>query len=371
MILYLDTENTTYSKGDSFDQRNSNVCISWAVDSGKAVCDFGVSPQFTEAFSRSPVLVGFNLKYDLHWLKKLGFNFDGKRVYCAQLGEYLLTRQQTRYPSLNECAEKYLGTRKLDVVATEYWDKGINTDGIPRDILAKYAIKDVEITRGVSIAQQKLIPDYQSKLFSIHMQDLLVLQEMEWNGLYFDEDRALQKATTVENQIAEIQTQLSIHHNVPSFNWSSNDHVSALLYGGTIAIKERIPDGHYKTGAKKGEIKFKVVVKEYHLPRRYTPSKKSALQKDGYYSVGEEFLQKLKGDRALPDGIMELKKLQKKIDTYLIGFPKRRVEHHWPKNILHTKFNQCVTGTGRLSSSDPNIQNLDGEVLDLFESKYG
>lgn len=372
MILFVDVEVTTNSKGDPFDPNNTHVCTSWATDESTIPSvDFETTDEFRSALERSKLIVGFNLKFDLHWLKRLGFSFAEKRGYCCQLAEYLLSRQQHRYPSLDECAEKYLGEKKLDIVKTEYWDKGINTDQIPRNILSEYAKQDIRLTKGVFLTQQKLIPDHQKTLFSIQMQDLLVLQEMEWNGLKFDEDTSTERAKEVEKQIEKIQAELSLYHSVPGFNWSSNDHLSALLYGGSIAIKERVPDGHYKTGDKKGQIKFKILVKDYQLPRLFRPARGSALKKDGYFSVNEEFLTKLKGDNKLLSGIMQIKKLEKRINTYLLGFPKTRIEHNWPKNILHTKFNQCVTGTGRLSSSDPNIQNLDGEVLELFESQYG
>src|SRR5882672_188691 len=155
MILFLDTENTTWNKGDPFDQRNFNVCTSWATGESEVRVDYGRTAEFDSALASSQLIAGFNLKYDLHWLKRLDIDFTGKRVYCCQLGEYLLSRQQHRYPSLDECAEKYLGEKKLDIVRTEYWDKGINTDQIPREILSAYARRDCDLTRGIYLAQQK------------------------------------------------------------------------------------------------------------------------------------------------------------------------------------------------------------------------
>jgi hypothetical protein len=68
------------------------------------------------------ILVGFNIKFDLHWLRKYGINFVGKRVWDCQLVHFILTGQQDTYPSLNSVAAYYDLGSKLDVVATEYWN---------------------------------------------------------------------------------------------------------------------------------------------------------------------------------------------------------------------------------------------------------
>ena len=91
--------------------------------------------------------------YDLQWMWKSGLDLTGKKFWCCQVAEFILNNQRTPYPSLDEAAEKYTGEKKLDVVKTEYWDKGINTDQVPWDILSAYAIKDAELTEKVYLAQ--------------------------------------------------------------------------------------------------------------------------------------------------------------------------------------------------------------------------
>jgi len=150
--------------------------------------------EFEGLLSQSTTIVGFNLKYDLHWLRREGYDFSGKRVWCCQTAEFVLGRQLSPYPSLGETALSYnLGT-KISVIEDEYWAKGIQTNDIPRDILAEYAIRDAELTYRIFERQRDRLRDNQRILFSLIMQDLLVLQEMEWNGLHFDKELSLRKA---------------------------------------------------------------------------------------------------------------------------------------------------------------------------------
>ena len=370
MVLALDCENTTWNTGNPFDIRNFNVCISYATENSSGVV-FENREDFSRLFEQSTLLVGFNLKYDLHWLRKLGYDFSNKRVFDCQVAEYLLSRQTFRYPDLDTCAKKYTGEGKSTVVETEYWAKGINTHEIPRNILAEYAEKDALLTYRVYQKQQELIPAHQRILFSLTMQDLLVLQEMEYNGLHFDRELSLRKAHELETEITELQTKLNIHHNVPDFNWGSVDHLSALLYGGTIKKDVRVPIGVYKSGKKEGEVRFKIETETYNLPRKYTPVRGSALKKEGLFSVEEDYLRKLKGDHTLIDGILRIKELAKKNNTYYNGLVDRQNEMNWPLDRIHGQFNQCVTSTGRLSSSKPSLQNFEGDVKEIFPSRFG
>jgi DNA polymerase I-like protein with 3'-5' exonuclease and polymerase domains len=374
VILAIDTENTTHNKGNPFDKRNINVCISWALEDGTCGVFFHDDKEGREDFERllreSTTIVGFNLKYDLHWLRREGYSFAGKRVWCCQAGEFVLGRQLSPYPSLGESAVSYnLGT-KISVIEDEYWSKGIQTTEIPRDILAEYAIQDVVLTLGIYREQQSRVKDSNRTLFSLLMQDLLVLEEMEWNGLYFDKTTCLSKAADAQGRIDALQQSLGIFHSVPNFNWASNDHLSALLYGGSIVEWKRVPDGVYKTGAKKGEIKYRKEEVVHKLPRRYNPIRGSALAKEGCWSVEEGYLKKLQGSRELIDGILQIKELKKLVSTYLLGLPKLHEEMHFEDNYIHGQFSQVVAKTGRLASSKPNLQNISGDALDIFTTRY-
>lgn len=368
MILTLDTETTTWSKGSPFDERNFLVCISYFTD--RSYVRFtGDWAEVADLIKSAELVVGFNIKFDLHWLRK-EFGIVPARIWDCQLAEFLLGRQTPSYPDLDSCALKYTGQGKSRVIE-EYWDKGIQTHEIPRHVVAERCALDVELTHKVYLAQRELIPAHQQRLLSLQNQDLLVLQEMEWNGVAIDEKLSEEKAQEVEAEISRIQTELDLYHNVPGFNWASVDHLSALLYGGTIKKVERVPNGFFKSGAKVGHVKFKKVEREYKLPRLFKPLRNSELKKEGLYSVDEGFLRKLKGNDDLIKGILKLKGLEKLVNTYLRGFPDRRRESHWPEGRIHPTFNQCVVISGRLSSTKPNVQNIPfDEVGQVFISRY-
>lgn len=370
-ILVVDTENTTWNTGNPFDQRNFNVCISYAGNYGRGVAFTDAERRaFGEAWNRGDLIVGFNLKYDLHWLRRLGYSFEGKRFWCTQSAEFTLGRQEASYPSLEGCAVRYNLGNKLRVVE-EYWDRGVNTHEIPREVLEEYALQDAELTYKLYLKQQELIQPHQKVLFSLLMQDLLVLEEMEWNGLHFDKEASLQKSEELEAQISALQSKLGLYHNIPCFNWGSGDHLSALLYGGVIVEERRVPVGVFKTGAKMGQVRYSIERIEHRLPRMYTPIRGSELKKEGKWSVEEDYLRKLKGkNKDLIEGILKIKELQKLNSTYFRGLPALHESMHFEPNIIHGQFHQCVARTGRLSSSKPNLQNLSDEAQTIFTSRY-
>lgn len=364
----MDCENTTWNKGSPFDVRNFNVCISYKTSQESGVL-FGDYRKIKELVAVADILVFFNAKYDLHWLRKLGIDFSNKRIWCCQLFEFLHGRMQKQYPSLEESCVQYDLGHKLDIIETEYWSKGVNTNDIPPEILSKYALQDVELTEKLFQTQLKIQRKHQRKLFNIQCQDLLVLEEMEWNGSFYNLEKSAEKAKELENQIQELQQGLNLYHNVPNFNWSSNDHLSALLFGGTIEETIKVPNGFYKTGQKKGQIKFSNQLQTYVLPRKYKPVPKTELAKGGVWSVEEDHLLQLKGDKTLIHGILKIKELEKLNNTYFKKYPKLHAEQHWRPGFIFASFNQVTTRTGRLSSTRPNIQNIAEPALELFESR--
>ena len=315
-------------------------------------------------------VVGFNFKFDLHWFKKLGVTFDPKKLWDVQIAEFILSHQTSRFPSLEETAQKYGFGGKLDVIKTEYWDKGINTDEIPRDILSEYAALDAKLTYQCYEEQIKLMTPAQIRLCQLQSQDMSILMDMENNGLPFDEELCAQRAEELDNKISEINKKLSSIYPGISLNFSSNDHLSAFLYGGVVKeeVKEFI--GFYKSGQKAGQPKYQNKIIEHQLPRLYTPLKGSEMKKEGNFAVDEGTLRKLRGKRQVLDLILELAKLEKLNGTYYRGLVKLRKEMNWPEGTLHGNFNQTTAQTGRLSSSRPNLQNFATELQDIFISRY-
>jgi DNA polymerase-1 len=334
---------------------------------------FGVTTDLRilrEFIENHDTIVGFNLMYDLQWLWKSGLSTNGKRLWCCQVAEFILNNQRTPYPSLDETAFKYTGEKKLDVVKTEYWEKGINTDQIPTKILYEYAEQDAKLTAKVYLAQLELIPASKKNLYSIAMQDLEVLAEMRYNGMKYDAAFAAKRSEEILVEIETIKRELDLLHNVRSFNWASPDHLSALLYGGTIEEEIRIPVGFYKTGAKVGQARYSKEIVVHNLPRIYKPLPKTESAKGGTWSTAEDILQKLDDGTKLISGILKLRGLSKLLGTYFKGIPEKAIQSCWSEGMVYGQFNQCVTSTGRLSSSAPNMQNISEEALEMFVSRF-
>ena len=382
--LVLDVETTISNKGNSFDQSNK-LCYIGITDANGNDCyaiEYGNDPyrnkldEVQKRIDDAEILVGFNLKFDLHWIRKYRINFVGKRVWDCQLVHFILTGQQYPYPSLNSVAAYYDLGSKLDVVATEYWSNKIDTPNIPADILEEYLLGDLQLTQKVYEKQQEefaLCTKQMQRLISLHNQDLLVLEEMEYNGILYDEEGCNEGAKDLVLRISAIDNGLYQYHSLAEFNPSSGEHVSSLLYGGTIKVKRREIIGTFKTGERAGQPKEKWVEHLIPFERMVTPLKRSELEKEGYFSTDEATLKGLRGTKKAKD-LIELiltrSTLEKRLTAYYRGLVELRTHMNWPINKLHGQLNQCVARTGRLSSSKPNLQNFDGEIKQLFGSKY-
>ncbi len=384
-VLILDVETTTSNNGNPFDQTNKLVCI--GLKGGKApeeiyYLDNPKLWEVQETINQAHLLVGFNIKFDLHWLRRVGIKFDWKRVWDCQLAEFILDNQTTPYNSLNDSCIKYGLSQKLDVVKTEYWDKEIDTDQIPRDVLSDYLRQDLTLTEQVYAKQQEQFKnDKRFALFKLQCLDLMVLEEIESNGFLFDTSAAAKQSEQIGEKLKEISRQLSAFTDGVPVNFDSSNHLSCLLYGGTIVLDDRIPVGTYKTGVKIGQTRYRVFIKEYVLPRLVEPLKGTAIHlKEGeieqdakYWSTDEKTLRSLKltkKAKELVTLLREYSELEKLNSTYLIGFPKLMKEMHWKENEIHGNLNQCVVRTGRLSSSKPNLQNMDPDTKRLCISRY-
>ena len=207
------------------------------------------------------------------------------------------------------------------------------------------------------------------------MEDLAVLEEMEYNGFKYDVELSLKMGRELEQQIKQIDKNLTTYcPNVPiSFN--SDQQLSAFLYGGCVVREEQetytftYKDGH--TAPKQRWIK-----KEYPLPRILTPLENSGKKKDGVYSVDVTTLKIIK--RQINNGfktkiinmLLKRSQLEKKKSTYCYGTPKLMAEMNWENSLLHPQLNQVVAVTGRLSCSKPNLQNQEYSMQRCFISRF-
>lgn len=381
--LILDVETTISNKGNPFDETNKLCYVGLLGSTPRTISiEYGDEPyrhkldEIQKEIDESEILVGFNIKFDLHWLRKYGINFVGKRIWDCQLVHFVLTGQQYPYPSLNSVSAYYDLGSKLDVVATEYWSNKIDTPNIPQDILEEYLVGDLQLTQKV---YEKQMEEFASsaktmqRLISLHNQDLLILQEMEYNGLLFDEGQSNVLAQELQEQIKKIDDILFEYHSLVDFNPNSTEHLSAFLYGGIIKVKRRETIGLFKTGTRKGQAKERWVLHEITFDRLVNPLKGSELEKEGFFSTDEQTLKSLKGNKKAKEVIellLHRAVLEKRLSTYYKGLVDLRKEMNWHEGRLHGQLNQCVARTGRLSSSKPNLQNFDGEIKTLFGSRY-
>ena len=380
IVKACDLETTIFNKGNAFDERNE-VCF---VGLGDKLFDIQYTDhpygdnlrEIQNDIDSVDLLLFINAKFDLHHLRNLGIKFSHKKIWDCQLVDFMLEGQTTSYPSMNSMAIKYDLPLKDDKIS-EYWAQQIDTKDIPYDEITEYLRHDLETTYKIYEIQKQLV-ETKSKAFqrlvSLMNQDLLVLQEIEYNGFYFKEDSCREKAQELSATIDELRMELHDYHSIEEFNSESGDHLSALLYGGTIIIPRKVLVGTYKTGDRKGEDKYGWNDYSYDLPRLFNPLPRTELKKPGYWQTGEDVLKQLKSrDKAskrVVEIILSLAKLEKIVGTYYNGLPKLREIMNWKPNMLHGNLNQVTARTGRLSSTKPNLQNLAGDAKSIFCSRY-
>jgi DNA polymerase I-like protein with 3'-5' exonuclease and polymerase domains len=383
MNLVLDLETSTHNKGNPFDTRNFIVSCHFKLGDNPVVCKFYDEPDFLtcirEAMAQATLFVGFNCKFDLAHLRLLGINLpDGCRVWDCMLAEFILSGQTRPFISLNELCGIYNLGRKDDVVA-EYWEQGISTESIPRDIVEQYGNLDCSLTSRAYTCQQsdsRMSPELH-KLVLLDGLDLLVLCDMECNGFKYDSLGSKAKAESLERELQGIDEEL-FSYSPKRFNLDSGDQLSAFLYGGEF--KEDIylvEEAVYQSGAKKGNPYQKrsfVRTDTHRFDGFFKPLKGSELKKEGYYSTAEDVLLQLKAKTKEQRRIVALLNrrsvISKLCGTYLVALPALIESMSWADNTIHGQFNQVVARTGRLSSSRPNMQNAPEEVDEFFITRF-
>ena len=376
--LVIDIECTIFQKGNPYSQRNQLVAIGLKFNDKPIHTFFEDFDLVKEYIDLADVIIGFNLKFDLTWLERIGvYNpmSSRHRFWDCQLVQFLLERQATPYPSLDGACSKHNIAGKLDFIKANYWDKGIDTTEIPSEELQAYLEQDIKATHDLYVAQQKVLPDSMKRLASVVNQDMAVLQQMESNGLYLDAQASLDEALKLQKEIDQIETEIKELLDVKSeINLASNDHLSVLLYGGAIDYDRSVQVGFFKSGKKVGQPRFKKVVYTVEYPRLVEPLKGTEYKKEGYWSTDTPTLKSLKADKRVGSVIKLLNKyseLKKLTSGYLLSWPKLIEEMDWKPDMIHGQFNQVVARTGRLSSSRPNLQNPPKAMKQFIRSRYG
>ena len=377
--LVLDIECSTFQKGNPYSKQNKFVALGLKFNDEPIETYFGFiqSEIYSDILTKADTIIGFNLKFDLTWLERIGAYTpinNNHRYWDCQLVEFLLDRQANPYPSLDGSCLKYGIAGKLSYIKENYWDKGIDTQDIPRKELKEYLTQDIQATYDLYIKQKEILPASMKSLASIVNQDMIVLQSMESNGLYLDAQASIDEATELQYEIESIEKEVKELLDVKSeVNLASNDHLSVLLYGGAIEYDRSVQTGFYKSGIKKDQPRFKKVTYTVEYPRLVEPLKNSALKKDGYWSTDMPTLQSLVVDKKIGTVISKLNRLSELVklcSSYLLSWPKLIKDMDWKEDTIHGQFNQCVARTGRLSSSRPNLQNPPKAMKQFIRSRY-
>jgi DNA polymerase family A len=163
---------------------------------------------------------------------------------------------------------------------------------------------------------------------------------------------------------------------VIEFNINSPYHMSCLIYGGTLTVKEKKPiikDGQFilfKSGVNKGSIKYRLEEKQYQIKGLgIIPNEKWRTKNIGVYQTNEDVLSQLKDDTGLINTLLDMKMIIKQLSTYYDVDSVYDIDE-----CIRGQFNHCTTKTGRLSSSNPNLQNIPREdnscIKEHFVSRF-
>lgn len=334
------------------------------------------------------VIVGQNLKFDLLWFwgdsKLQDWLKNGGKVWDTQTVQYLLDGQQKIPRSLDDLALKYGGSLK-DSDMKNYYKSGGLTKDIPLEKLLDYNKGDVENTNIVLQGQIKLaMKKHMLPLIQAYMEHYIAIIEMEYNGLHVNErelNRVLSSLKTEEQQLRESIINFAEASKYENFNPLSLDDLSLFLFGGITKIKKKMPqfteDGQpiivKKTGLQKEKFEMVSITQGWRIRiiRGMTKNKK------GYWFLKDDILQNIinsledKDSIEMQDfckNILTYRKLTKKISTYYEGLLECRSPY---THCVHPEFKTAFTDTGRLSSINPNAQNLLPEILDFIDSRYG
>lgn len=297
-------------------EKNHAYYIPFAGEDGFKIED--VKDEITELFNGNSLKIAHNFKYDYSILKQAGIPVRGT-IFDTMLAAYLLDNAQKF--SMDKLAERYLEYSPISIESL-IGAKGKNQktmSDLPLDIVSKYACEDADITYQL---YKKLKPLLENKGMISLSQEIefplaRVIGDMELNGVQID-------VKTLNNFSAELNKDLiSLEEKIfeaagESFNINSTKQLGEIMFG-----KLKLPTG-----------------------------KKTST---GKYSTNEQVLTKLAATYEFPAMILDYRSIAKLKSTYVDSLPKLV---HPQTGRIHSSFNQHVTATGRLSSSNPNMQNI-------------
>lgn len=375
--LIFDGETSIKNKGNPFTHGNFLVSFGYGLldsDSDRFTYyrDADFLTDFQQALKEADCIVGVNIKFDIHWLRKYNIVIpEGVRVWDCSLAEFIMAGQKSVLPSMDKMCDLY-GIPNKQGGLEEYWDAGISTENIPLDVVRDYQMGDITRTKAIFLAQQnderlKKTPNLEQLIY-LDGDDLLVLQDMEYNGIKYDIENSIAKAEVLEEEASGIKSYLLELSIDPEINFGSPDQLSAFLFGGEYDYtKTEVRTLQYKSGPRKGEFYDRNVTTERRVIRHtgyFNPPVGNELAKSTaerpVYSTADGVLSQLKCrskfQRRIIESLQRLTEIEKLTGTYLRKLPKLIEDMEWGE-YLHGQFNQTIAATGRLSSSKPNMQN--------------
>ena len=323
-ILSLDTETTSTNAIDA-----ELVGLSFAVKEKEAWYvavpanreeALRIVNIFKPLYENPKILkIGQNIKYDLEVLANYGVTLAGD-LWDTMIAHYLI--QPELHHGMDYMAEVYLNYQTIhieELIGPKGKKQGSMRDLSPTQVY-EYAAEDADITlRLKNCLEPKLKEAGVEHLFyEIEMPLVRVLAEMEMNGVLIDTESLKETSELFTKRLQQLEHRI-YELAGEEFNIASPKQVGDILFG-----------------------KLKIIEK---------PKK----TKTGQFVTNEETLQTLRHKHEIVEKILEHRGLKKLVGTYVDALPKlinQRTGH------IHTSFNQTITATGRLSSSDPNLQNI-------------
>lgn len=324
-VFCFDTETTALEILDA-----NLVGMSFSLESHKAYYlpfsdNFEESKKLVSNFAsifldEAIIKIAQNIKYDLAVLKKYGIEIRGK-LFDTMLAHYIL-EPDSRH-GMDFLSETILGYQPIEI-ETLIGPKGKNQKSmkdVSLDLIKEYAAEDADITFQLFEKLSKRIeeiPNAKSILEDVEIPLVPVLAAMEEQGVRIDELALKEMSKDLEIEIAKLE-EIIVELAGTKFNIASPKQLGDVLFD-VLKIDEK---------AKK--------------------------TKTGQYATGEDVLSKLENKHPIISKILDYRELQKLKNTYVDTLP---LLVNKKSNRIHTSFNQAVAATGRLSSNNPNLQNI-------------
>ena len=263
--------------------------------------------------------IGQNLKFDMLVLRWYGIEVKG-RIWDTMIMHYILEPDQRH--GMDYLAESYLGYSPVPIenLLGKGAKKKITMRDVPLEKLKEYAAEDADITWQLKQKLDGILAGELRKLYLEIEEPLIkVLADMEWNGVNLDTPFLADYSLKIEKDIEVLRKEILETAETPWLNLDSPKQIGDVLFD-----KMKIPYRWKKT-------------------------------KTGQYSTDEEVMSELATKYPIVERILEYRQLTKLKSTYIDALP-RLVNKHSAR--LHSSFNQALTNTGRLSSNNPNLQNI-------------